>query len=184
MRNPILWAALAAAILLVAGGYLWWRRRQRQKHRLISFVALTRTPVQFDPAVLARVAGKVWDADLGDGSSEGEDGFVVGVDIMNTIMDDNRMFLINAFPTPYVEDVEAVAETISNMRIRELLRPHEAWWSCDARGVDGSTSDEDVLDWYQRLAKLLAELLDDNCLLIDLPARLRRAFPINEETEA
>ena len=164
--------------------YLWWRRRQRQQqHRLISFVALTRTPVRFDPAVLARVAGKVWDADLGDGSSEGEDGFVVGVEIMNTIMYDSRMFLINCFPKAYVEDVEAVAETIPDTRIRELLRQHEAWWSCDAMGVDGNTPAEEVIDWYQRLGKLFAELLDDNCLLIFLPDS-GLAFPINADTEA
>jgi uncharacterized protein YegJ (DUF2314 family) len=178
----MLWPAIGIAILVLIGGFVWWRRRRRNQHRLISFVAMTREPMEFDPAVLARIAGKVWNADLGDGSSEGEDGFVVCAGIVNTIMHEGRMFLINCFTTPYVEDVDAVADTIPDMRIRELLREHKAWWSCDAMGVDGTTSEEDVLDWYQRLGKLFAELLDENCLLIFLPDS-GLAFPINDETE-
>lgn len=176
------WLALGAVVVIALAGLLYWRQRRRRRSRLISIVALTREPVQFDPAVLARVAGKVWNADLGDGASEGADGFVVGVDIMNTIMHDNRMFLINHFDKPYIEDVEAVADTIGDLRVRALFLEHQAWWSCDALGVDGTTSDEEVLDWYQRLGKLFAELLDERSLLIFLPDS-GLAFPINEDTE-
>src|SRR5262245_61624430 len=62
--NMIWWAAGAGAALI--GGFLFWWIRRRRRHRLISFVALLRETVEFDPAVLARVAGKAWDADLGD----------------------------------------------------------------------------------------------------------------------
>ena len=66
--------------------------------------------------------------------------------------------------------------------IRDLFRQHQAWFSCDALGVDGSTSEQECLDWYRRLGTLFAELLDDNCLLIFLPDT-SQAFPINEDTE-
>jgi uncharacterized protein YegJ (DUF2314 family) len=178
----VFWVAIGAVVALVAGGLAYWRHRRRKRSRLISLVALVHEPVTFDPAVLARVAGKAWNADLGDGNSEGADGFVAGVDVMNTIMHDGRLFLINSFPRPYTDDPEKAAETIPDKRIRTLFGEHRAWYSCDALGVDGTTSEEEVVEWYRRLGKLFVELLDDNCLLIFLPD-CERAFPINEETE-
>jgi uncharacterized protein YegJ (DUF2314 family) len=151
--------------------------------RLISFVALLREPANFDPAVLAKLAGKAWNADLGTGESEGADGFVAGVDPIKVVAHEGRMFLINSFPTPYSENREKVAAGIPDLRVRELFRQHRAWFSCDAMGVDATTPEEEVLVWYERLGKLFAELLDENCSLIFLPDS-ELAFPINEETES
>jgi uncharacterized protein YegJ (DUF2314 family) len=177
----MLWSALLIVGILTAGiAFWWWRRRSR--YRLISFVALLREPVAFDPAVLAKVAGKVWEADLGDGTAEGADGFVVGVGITNTIMHEGRMFLINSFPTPYTEDAEKAAKGITDRRIRSLFCKHRAWFSCDAMGVDASTPEHEVRRLYQRLGPLFAELLDTDSLLIFLPDS-ERAYPINEDTE-
>ena len=103
--------------------------------------------------------------------------------MINTIMHDGRMFLVNCFPKPYTEDVDKAADGIVDLRIRALFREHQAWFSCDALGVDGSTPEEECLEWYRRLGKLFAELLDDNCLLIFLPDT-SLAFPINDDTEA
>jgi uncharacterized protein YegJ (DUF2314 family) len=177
------WGVLAVVVLIVAGaGYVLWKRR-RQRHRLISFVALTSETIEMDPAVLAQVAGKVWKADLGDGSSHGPDGFVVGVGPMTTIVHGERMYLINSIPRPYIDDVEKHADGIPDLRIRELFRQHQAWFSCDAMGVDGRTDEATVRDWYKRLGRLFAQLLDERALLIFLPDS-SLAFPINEETEA
>jgi uncharacterized protein YegJ (DUF2314 family) len=178
----MIWIAIIV-FLALAGGFVFWWRRRRRRSRLISFVALLREPASFDPAVLARLAGKAWSADLGDGTSEGADGFVACAGVVNTIMHDGRMFLINSFPRPYVDDPEEAAERIVDRRIRSLFAEHRAWFSCDALGVDGTTSEEEILEWYRRLGKLFVELLDENCLLILVPdADL--AYPINEDTEA
>jgi uncharacterized protein YegJ (DUF2314 family) len=177
-----IWATVAAVAGL-AGGFLYWRHRRRRRSRLISIVALLREPVTFDPAVLARLAGKAWNADLGDGTSEGSDGFLAGAEISSMILYGGRMHLINSFPSPYVEDPEKIAEGIPDMRLRSLFREHQAWFSCDALGLDHTTSDEEVCAWYQRLGKLFAELLDENCMLILVPDT-DRAYPINEDTEA
>jgi uncharacterized protein YegJ (DUF2314 family) len=174
--------AIAAVVVVLAIGFFLWKRR-RGRHRLISFVALTSEPVEIDPAVLAKVAGRVWKADLGDGSSEGEDGFVTGVGPMNTIIHGERMYLINSIPKTYIDEVDKQADSIPDLRIRELFRQHQAWFSCDAMGVDGSTDEKEVKDWYRRLGRLFAELLDERALLIFLPDT-SLAFPINEETEA
>ncbi|HKA08176.1 MAG TPA: DUF2314 domain-containing protein [Gemmataceae bacterium] len=178
----MIWIVLGVVAALAIGGFLYWRLRRRRSHRLISFVALLREPVNFDPAVLAKVAGKAWNADLGDGESEGADGFVACADIVNTIMHDGRMFLINSFPRPYVDDPEAAAEGITDLRIRSLFREHRAWFSCDALGVNRSTPEREVQDWYRRLGRLFAELLDENCLLVYMPDT-ERAYPVNEDTE-
>src|SRR5216684_1838284 len=87
----LIWG-IVAVILALWGGYLYWRHRRRRRHRLVSFVALLREPVTFDSAVLANVAGKCWNADLGNGESEGPNGFVVGVDVMNTKLAPARTF--------------------------------------------------------------------------------------------
>src|SRR5262245_60830101 len=180
-HSMIWWAAGAGAALV--GGFLFWWIRRRRRHRLISFVALLRETVEFDPVVIARVAGKAWDADLGDGTSEGADGFVAAGGISNMIMYDGHMYLLNCFPRTYVDDPEKVARGIADKRIRDLFADHKAWFSCDAMGINGATPEEEVGQWYCRLGTLFAELLDDNCLLILVPDT-DRAYPINEETEA
>ena len=45
----------------------WLRRRRERRKRIISIVGLTREPVSFDPVILATVACKAWNADLGNG---------------------------------------------------------------------------------------------------------------------
>lgn len=180
----MIWVGIGIGVVLAAaGGGLYWRHRRRTRHRLISFVALLKEPMSFDPAVLAAVAGKAWRADLGDGSSEGADGFVVGAGPFNTIMHDGRMFLVNGLPSPYVDEVEKTAEKITDLRLRKLFLKHKAWFSCDALGVDGSTSEEAVREWYRRLGPLFAELLDENCLLVFLPDS-GSAYAVSAETES
>lgn len=179
--GPWILIGLGLTLMLTAGFY-FYRSRRRSRHRMISLVALVREPVTFDSAVLANIAGKVWQADLGDGTSEGADGFVISADPLTTIMHDGRMYLINSFPTPYTNEAESVAEMIPDLRVRNLFLQHQGWFSCDALGVDGTTSDAEIQDWYRQLGTLMAELLDDNVLLIYVPD-LGMTYPINDETE-
>jgi uncharacterized protein YegJ (DUF2314 family) len=174
------WLVAGVSVAVVCALVYWWIRRRRRS-RLISFVALVREPMTFDPAVLARLAGRAWNADLGDGTSEGADGFVACSGQVNMIRHDGRFFLINSFPRPYVDDAQAWAKRIADLRISSGVREHQAWFSFDALGVDGTTSEGEVLAWYQRLGKLLAEFLDENCLLIFVPDP-GRAYPINKDT--
>ena len=175
------WIVVGVAITALIAGVLYWRIRKRNQYRLIAFVALLREPTRLDPATLAAAAGKAWKADLGDGTSEGADGFVAGVGMLNTIMHQGCMFLVNCFATPYTEDVGKVAEGIADMRTRSLFEQHTAWFSCDAMGITGATPKEEVVDMYRRLGRLFAELLDENCLLIFLPDS-GLAYPMNDDT--
>ncbi len=172
---------VAAAVALCAGlGYWWWRRKARS--RLISFVGLLREPVSWDTAVLARVASRAWQADLGDGSSEGEDGFVASSGISHFVTCRGRLVMINCFPSPYCQDVQEEAERIADLRIRSLFRQHTAWFSCDAMHMSRRLTSADKLEWYRMLGRLFAELLDENCLLLHVP-ETGYTLPINEDTE-
>ncbi len=169
--------------VFVIGLAIWFYRRSRQQKqpRIVAIVGLLKEPMPIDVTVLAHLAGKAWNADLGDGNSEGADGFVTGTGIINVITYDGSMSLINSMPNPYVPDVESAAEKIVDLRQREAMLEHQAWFSCDSLGVDRKTPDEEVAKIYRRLARLFAELLDENCLLIYLPD-LHMAVPINEDT--
>lgn len=179
----MIWVVLGVLAVGALGGlaYWWWRRRRQS--RLISIVGLLREPVSWDTAVLARVASRAWNVDLGDGSSEGEDGFVASSEISHFVMCRGQMVLVNCLPTPYCEDVQAVAAEIPDLRIRSLFLEHKAWFSCDAMELHGRSSPTEVQQWYRWLGRLFAELLDDNCLLVYLP-EVGRSFPVNESTEA
>ncbi len=176
---PIIVIALVVAVVI--GGLSYLRLRRKHETRMISLVALLREPITLDPTVLAKTAGRVWNLDLGDGTTEGEDGFVVASGPINTIMCQDRAYLINCFPAPYVENPEEVSESIADLRIGKLFAEHKAWFSCDALGIDETTTPEEINAWYQHLAKLFSEFLDENCLLIYLPEN-SSAFPVNEET--
>jgi uncharacterized protein YegJ (DUF2314 family) len=175
--------AIAAVVLLVVGlgVFLFLRRRNQRKHRMISIVALLSEPATFDSSILARIASKAWSADLGDGTSEGTDGFVVGAGILNMISHRGKMYTVNNFERTYADDVDAVAKNIGDLRLRKLFAEHRAWFSCDAMGVEASATEAEIRGWYRQLGKLFAELLDEQCLVIFLP-ETSRAYPVNEDT--
>lgn len=180
--SSIVGVAVAGVVLLACVGIWWYRRtRAEQPTRMTSLVALLREPMEIDITVLAKTAGRAWHADLGDGSAEGEDGFAVGGGAINTILHDNRPYLVNCLPRPYVDDIDAVCETIVDLRVRELFCEHKAWVSFDSMSIDESSTPEEITAEYGKLAKLLEEFLDENCLLIFVP-EAQHAYPINEET--
>jgi hypothetical protein len=135
------------ALMFVAGRW-YWRRRQKDSGPMVSFVALLREPFSLDPAVLAATAGRVWKGDFGDGSTPGADGFVIGDGPIKTIFHGNRPYLANALDMPYVNDPEAVSESIVDLRIRQLFSEHRAWLSFDALGVNGKTPADEIFGCY------------------------------------
>lgn len=170
-------------VAAAAAGWWYWRKRREPEHRLISLVALLREPMTIDPAVLAKTAGRAWNADLGDGSSEGEDGFVAASGPINMVMCRGQAYLINCVPAPYYDDPETVAESMRDLRIRKLFAEHRAWFSCDVLGIDADTPEAEVAKSYQRLAKLFAEFMDENWLLIYVPDTTL-AYALNDDTLA
>ena len=168
-----MWPIIIACVVVagILAGWWWMRRRNAApKSRLISFVALLREPQSLEPIYIATAANKAWDADLGDGTTEGDDGFVVGgAEITSMVKFRERMLIVNNFPSPYVDDPEEAAQSIIDLRLRRLFAEHTAWLSCDALGVESTDSEDTIRDWYRTVGSLLSELIDDNCLAIYLP---------------
>ena len=180
-----MWYAAGVLVFIALTIAAWiWQKRQRKAPRIVSFVVLLHEPKYIDEQVLAAAANRAWGAELsiGEGGEESEDGFVVASDPMNMIMYLKEMHLVNNFKSPYVENPEKLAETIADQRLSQMIAQHKAWFSCDALGVDHTTSQEEVATWYQRLGKLTAELLDENCIGIYLPEH-SRIFIVKDQTE-
>jgi uncharacterized protein YegJ (DUF2314 family) len=171
MNSPLVWTIVVAAVLAAGAGVWWWRKRRGDDHRLVSLVALLREPQHLEPRMVANAARKAWQADLGDGESEGPDGFVAGMAISNIVQYGERMIMVNCFPKPYVDDPEAAGRGMTDLRLQHVFSQHTAWLSCDAMGVGRDTPDAEVAEWYRLLGPLLAELIDDNCLAIYVPDR-------------
>lgn len=179
------WYVMIVAGTIVGAWLLRYRRKKREASssgRMISFVGLLREPTSLDAAIVAHLAGKAWQADLGDGTTEGPNGFVVGQEPMIVIRHGEAMYLINSFPKPYIDDVDKAAEELDDLRSRSLLKQHTAWFSCDAIGAEPDSPEAEIRQTYRQLARLFAELLDDNTLLIYLPEN-GLMFPNNVETE-
>ena len=120
-----MWPIIIACVVVagILAGWWWMRRRNAApKGRLISFVALLREPQSLEPIYIATAANKAWDADLGDGTTEGDDGFVVGgAEITSMVKFRERMLIVNNFPSPYVDDPEVAARSIIDLRLRRLF---------------------------------------------------------------
>ena len=182
------WYVVAAAC--VVAGIVYWLRSRRQvresdEHQMLSIVALLREPQRLEPIYIASAAKRAWDADLshGEEEGEGEDGFVVGNEELPTLIVNfrGRLIMVNNFAVPYVEDPQAVADSIPDLRLRGLVGEHTAWLSCDAMGVESFEDGKAVIEWYQILGKLMSELVDDNCLAIFVP-QTGQGFPNMSET--
>jgi uncharacterized protein YegJ (DUF2314 family) len=176
---PYLLPALVVLVVVGVAAAVWWLKTKATSAQqdnegtdrpLLSFVALLKEHRHVEPIMIATAARKAWGADLSsEGEDEGPDGFVVGTPISSVIKFRERMILVNYFPRPYVDDPQAVAATIGDLRLRELFAEHTAWLSCDAMGEEHADDPEVVRDWYRVLGPLLAELVDENCLAIFLP---------------
>jgi uncharacterized protein YegJ (DUF2314 family) len=152
-------------------------------HRLISFVALLREPYALDEVLLAHAVRKALGAEVGTGEIEGPDGFVVVTPLTSIIQCRERTINVNAFPKPYVEELEKTAESIVDLRCQHAFLEHRAWLSCDALGIDPNASEQELLSWYRDLGKLLVELAPETRVALIVPD-LGRIFPWNDEVEA
>jgi len=178
---------LPTLIILVSVGSLWWwirKKRARPQSRLVSIVGLVTESFAFDPAVVAAMVKRAWDRDVGSGEEPGADGFVVGGEgPLTMVRCDEEMFLLNAFPAPYVENPEQAAEDIPDLRLKTLFGEHRAWFSVDAFNIEHDAPEETVRAAYRKLGPLFAEFIDERCRLIFLPD-CNQLFPVNDETEA
>jgi uncharacterized protein YegJ (DUF2314 family) len=78
-----------------------------------------------------------------------------------------RMFLVNSFGMPYVENPVRFARKIHDLRLRRAVAEHRAWLSVDLFGEVPNERDKPEI--YARLGKILAEFAGPDCLAIYCP---------------
>lgn len=79
----------------------------------------------------------------------------------------SRMFLINSFTSPYMENPEKFAEEIPDLRLRKAVGAHRAWISADLYGETPSASERAAI--YKQLGQMLAPFAGDDCLALFCP---------------
>jgi uncharacterized protein YegJ (DUF2314 family) len=73
-------------------------------------------------------------------------------------------FVIHSLSEPYMKDPLSASESIPELRIRKAVRDHKAWISMDILDSKTPTTQE-----YRVIAKLLAHLVDSDCLALYFP---------------
>ena len=149
------------------------------KSSLHALVWLLREPRFLDSRVLTTIVSSAIGRKLDPDDSEATE-FAVGELPTFVVVLENRHFLVHSFPTPYVDDPEAVAEDILDLRLRQKVASHRAWLSVDLLQADEMSEDE-LAAAYRVAAKIFAELADEeDCLAMYLPAS-GRMLPMDSE---
>lgn len=134
---------------------------------LIALVLFLTEPRDLDSEIIARQAGRALGRSIPCGECDTSESFVAGEEPSFVLKHGDFVFLINTFPRPYMDDPDAAASGIGELRLRKAVRDHNAWISVDLLGdVDRSQLPE----VYRIIGKLAAGLADDDCLAVFAPA--------------
>ena len=207
-----LWNIVGMVVLAVMAIYcyfLFFRDKARdeddgqEKEPFLSLVLLLREPRYLDAAILARLASRAWGIEVtgAEDSTESDDdddaderpvvetenssddeqrAFIVGEAPLYMGMHPSAMFIIHQRDEPYVENLDEVAEQIGELRARQAVLAHRAWIAVDVMHWFGEG--DGIEESYRLIARLLAELADDNVLAIVDPDA-SRIFCYDPETE-
>lgn len=166
------------------------RRRELQNRPLISLVQLRRVANNFlTDRKLAEVASRVWGCEFGSGSGGEQQAYVVGRSPAFIVNAPGMTLLINNFKAAYMSDIEQVASEMKELRMRHAIESHTAWLSVDLMVMHEQTRDS--AEAYPFIAKIFADLLDDDCVAVyapetgqlipydsELPEKLRGSNPL------
>ncbi len=139
----------------------------REEKPLIALVLLLSHPRDLDSNSIAHCASKALDDRFELEQADSSANFVAGEEPSFVLKYRDWYFLINSFARPYMDDPEAAAESVSELRLRKAVREHNAWISVDLLGTVDRVERPDV---YRVIGRLTAALSDDDCLAIFAPA--------------
>ena len=145
---------------------------------LVSLVALFETLPLVDELVLAGHIKQAWNVELGiDDTSES---FVLGSAPLFVIKSRHQMYVVNYLDRNYFENVGEVLDEVSELRLSNAIRAHQAWISIDL------VSDSQGLDseyHYAMIGKLLSQMTNQDCTALLLPDRMK-LLPWDDSVEA
>ena len=161
----------------------------------LSLVLLVREHRFLDATILASLISKAWNIEVSAGSDDGAaasdaestsgdsddpPAFVVGDSPVFMVGHPLGMFLVHNHDRTYFDEPNEVAESLGELRVKKAVLEHQAWISVDllhwyAEGDPTSTA-------YRMIARVVAELADDNVLAV-LDTNSQRVFAYGPETE-
>ena len=152
----------------------------------LSLVLLFRESPYLDAAVLASLASKAWGipvtASGEEESSEDNDAaFIVGDAPIFMAKHPAAFCIIHHHDRPYFDNPEEVSAELTELRAASAVAEHRAWTAVDVLQWLEDSPDPDAAA-YRLVARLLAELADDNVLAVFDPAA-SQIFVYDPETE-
>src|SRR6266478_6367177 len=166
------------------GLWSWIKRlfgKKEEDSPPISLVMFLQEPRFLTKEILINEVKKSFGVELSDDpdSTDSTD-FIAGGDEIPTyfIQFQGHTLVVHNIAMPYFDEPEKVAEHINELRLRKVVLEHRAWLSVDAYGMN---EDEDP---YQYIGKLVASLVDTDCLALYSPAtdQITIYDPAMEET--
>jgi uncharacterized protein YegJ (DUF2314 family) len=148
-----------------------------EEEPIISLVALLTEPAFLESPILAKAASDAWGIEVGTSDDDDEDAFVVGESPHFLIKYDDRFLAVHNVDDPYFDETDDVVDETSELRIRHAILEHRAWVSVDLIHGDG---DGDHQESYRLIGRLLAQLIDDDCLAV-CSAEMQSIHPYHEE---
>jgi uncharacterized protein YegJ (DUF2314 family) len=195
------WSLIWKTALPAAWAYVVWTSDDEDERPsaesndepFLSLVLLLREPAYLDTTILSSLATRAWGIPVpvgGEGTDEtpapeaaeksGEPTFVVGEPPLFVIRHPDAYCLVHCHAATYFDDPEAVAEDLIELRTRQVILEHRAWVAVDVLHWEGP--DDPLLGAYRLIARLLAELADDNVLAV-LDPDAGQIFPYDPELE-
>lgn len=133
---------------------------------MMSIVALVNELPFLDDSVLRRHVTNAWGVEF-DATDEEAESFVVGDAPLFIVKIKEQMFMVHYHDRSYFDDPEEAAKSASELRTARIVTEHKAWFSVDL--MMGSDDPSDLPDKYATIGKLLAQIVDDECLGLLIP---------------
>jgi hypothetical protein len=163
--------ACVAAVVTGAVAFLW--RRGRTGDPEGSMVLLLRRWKEFDARTLSDAVSRATGKPVQAFDLSGEDktggrrrtgDFVAGALHHFVVKVNGMSFAIHTFPVPYTEDPEKASNSFADLHLRAAIQEHRAWISMDILESGGATAAA-----YRILGRVLAEIVDGDCLAVYQP---------------
>lgn len=159
------WIIGVAVALAAIAAIVWFRRRRRGRNGPIRAIALLQSRSRLLSDVKLRAAiRRAWGVQLPDQAPGDATDFVLVVPGAPSaiVQIGGVTYLVNSFPTPYMNDPATAASEIVDLRLRTIIAEHKAWMSVDLMGDIPEGWDEREV--YSRLGKLAAEIAAEDTL--------------------
>ncbi|MBL8220869.1 MAG: DUF2314 domain-containing protein [Bryobacterales bacterium] len=171
MTMPISWEhLLLAGLIMIPAVWIWKWRARRNNVPPAGIVLFLRRPKPLNAQILAHLLSQVTGRTISAGSpdelahpSQPAD-IVLGQTPHFVAFAGDTVFAIHNLSVPYMDDPEAASHSVQEMRTGKAIREHQAWLSMDVISPKPPTAEA-----YRTVARLLARLIDEDCLLLYHP---------------